>query len=61
MDIKIFYKQFGENRVNNYFVARLNGDKLSYDKAIEETVIYFQKLVDGEYEDYMSKISNQFN
>lgn len=61
MDITIFYEQFGENRVNNYFVSKLTGDKLSYDKSIEETVVYFQKLADGEYEDCMSKIPNQFN
>ena len=38
------YDTFDENRIINYFVNKLTGDKLSYTQAVEYTLDYFNEL-----------------
>ena len=38
------YEHFDENRIINFFVSRLKDDGLSYIRAVENTLEYFNSL-----------------
>ena len=42
------YDTFDENRIMNYFVDKLTGDKLSYRSAVEYTLNYFNSISNEE-------------